>query len=97
MDKLSQDMLQCEKDGFGVHYGAWKATQPKQEPQERELTDGWKRCEYCGKPFKKNRGMRFCDVYCRTQAYEDKAKVIRAEYYIKSKKKKLACATGTGE
>ena len=22
-DKLLLDMIQCEKDGFGVHYGKW--------------------------------------------------------------------------
>lgn len=94
MDKLSRDMIQCKKDGFGVRYGAWKATQPKQESQEQELPDGWKLCEYCGKPFKKHKGMRYCDIECRTRAYEARAKVISAEYY---RKKKLACATGTGE
>lgn len=27
LDKLSLDMIQCAKDGFGCKYGRWKATQ----------------------------------------------------------------------
>lgn len=28
LDKLDLEMIECEKAGFGCHYGRWKATQP---------------------------------------------------------------------
>ena len=29
LDKLSLDMIECKKAGYGCHYGAWKATQDR--------------------------------------------------------------------
>lgn len=55
MDNLSAEMIQCKKDGFGCHYGKWKALQAvapvKAEPQTPVLDDGRKVCEGCGSEF----------------------------------------------
>ena len=64
----------------GMPYGQWKATQPIVVADEYEIPEGWRKCEYCGKPFKKWSAKRFCDLDCRTKNYEAKAKVMRAEY-----------------
>ena len=74
VDKLTLDMIQCEKDGFGVHYGAWRAAQyeknggvvPPRKPK------GYKRiCLNCGKEFYAmvNRERKYCDERCRKQYY----------------------------
>ena len=92
MDNLARNMIQCEADGFGVHYGKWKATQPVVEIQKPEIPEGWKKCEYCGKPFKPIRGKRFCDVDCRRKAYDhsEKGKAIRREHTRRWKAKQAA-------
>ena len=65
LDKLSLDIIECQKAGFGVHYGAWKATQTKPAEIKKEIPDGWLVCQYCGKPFKPKtkRPQRYCEVY----------------------------------
>ena len=39
LDKLSLDMIECEKAGFGVHYGAWKAAQEEKARKEKIVVD----------------------------------------------------------
>ena len=87
MDKLSQDMIQCKKDGFGCSYGKWKAMQ---EPVkvEKKIPDGWKECPVCGKPFKSGKGKKFCDEVCRMTAYNKSEK--QKEYMKKYKERKRA-------
>lgn len=73
-DKLSLDMIQCEKDGFGVHYGAWRAAQyeknggmpPIQKPKGYKHT-----CLNCGNEFyaKANKLRKYCSEFCREQYY----------------------------
>ena len=77
-DKLAQEATQAKASGLS--YGQWKALQPRQESKTEELPEGWKRCEHCGKAFKRFRQKRFCDLDCRAQAYEARAKVMRADY-----------------
>ena len=77
LDKLSLDMIQCEKDGYGVHYGAWRAAQGAKntlaEPQAKcNQPEGYKYiCQKCGKEFyamnKKPR--KFCSNQCREASY----------------------------
>jgi hypothetical protein len=99
LDKLSLDMIQCEKDGFGCHYGRWKALQDKPvvvEKKEKEvIPDGWKACKNCGKLFKigsygKNRV--YCDVTCQRQAASKrkKSKYNTREYNRRYMEKKRA-------
>lgn len=81
MDNLSADMIQCEKDGYGVHYGKWKAMQSTVSIN-KQLPEGWKACEYCGKPFKTKCGKRFCDMECRNKSYAERDKAIKHNYYL---------------
>ena len=80
LDKLSQDMIECEKAGFGCHYGRWKATQAPIKKIPAVIPEGWKPCEFCGKPFKPKQGQRFCEIGCRNLAYAEKNKQLKAEY-----------------
>ena len=73
MDNLSKDMVQCKKDGYGCHYGKWKAMQEIVTPPKDTIPEGWSVCPYCGKPFKPKKGKRFCELYCRERAYAEKA------------------------
>ena len=65
MDNLARNAMLARQDG--VSYGKWKAMQPivKVEPEKDEIPEGWKRCEVCGKPFKKNGQKLYCDLACR--------------------------------
>lgn len=68
MDQLSKDMIACEKAGFGVQYGRWKATQQKQDivVKKTSYEEEEKRCEYCRKVIKNpsRRTQRFCSMNC---------------------------------
>ena len=78
MDNLAREAMLARQ--AGMTYGQWKAMQPKQTEVKKEIPEGWIECEYCGQPFKKSYGKRFCDIYCRTKAYEPKSKVMQADY-----------------
>lgn len=67
MDNLSKCMIQCKADGYGVHYGAWRAAQGGVFlMKEDTIPAGWKKCEYCGELFKPSRSdQRFCGSYCQ--------------------------------
>lgn len=75
-DKLAQDVSKAI--AAGMSYGKWKAMQ---EPVkvEKEIPEGWRVCEYCGKPFKKKHGKRFCDMDCRQKAYLPRYNELKAE------------------
>ena len=82
MDKLSLDMIECEKAGFGCHYGKWKATQ---EPVEtpKNLPDGWKVCIRCGKwykPKQKKNNQKYCEPSCQQQAQRARDQEKNAQY-----------------
>ena len=73
LDKLSKDMIQCAKDGFGVHYGRWKATQEVVAPVKVDKTPkNWKTCPVCGEKFKPKGGKVYCSDHCRYTANLDK-------------------------
>lgn len=75
LDKLSLDMIQCENDGYGVHYGRWKAAQPIVKPVE--VPEDWKVCRQCGKAFKPNvKHQKYC---CRVCCNKARQKRRRAE------------------
>lgn len=68
MDNLAKCMIQCKADGYGCHYGAWRAAQGGAFlMKEDTIPAGWKKCEYCGELFKptKRSDQRFCGVYCQ--------------------------------
>lgn len=77
LDKLSLDMIQCEKDGYGVHYGAWRAAQEAKKaqtpPQAKcDQPERYKYiCQKCGKEFYATNGKprKFCSDQCRSAFY----------------------------
>ena len=71
LDKLSLDMIECEKAGFGCSYGKWKASLANTEDRSKNLPEGWKICEWCGKwykPKQQKSNQRYCESVCQQQA-----------------------------
>ena len=81
MDKLALDMIQRKKDGFGVHYGAWRAAQyEKNKGMTPAKPKGYKHtCVHCETEFytRVNRKQKFCCDSCREEYYRIKK---REEY-----------------
>lgn len=68
MDKLSKEAIQCEKDGYGVHYGAWKAAQApvKIEPKPDVIGIPVRTCAWCGAEFyREDPRAIYCGDKCR--------------------------------
>ena len=76
LDNLSLDMIQCEKDGYGVHYGKWKAMQKPVEIEQPGIPEGWLVCQYCGIPFKPKtrRPQKYCQHICGVRAMDERRK-----------------------
>lgn len=70
MDNLSKCMIQCKAEGFGCHYGAWRATKGDVLIVKKdEIPEGWKKCEHCGDVYKPTRSdQKYCGAYCQSQA-----------------------------
>lgn len=68
-DKLALDMIQCKKDGYGCHYGKWKALQADGKI-EKKTPEGWRVCLHCGKEFKPtgNSVQKYCEYSCQRAA-----------------------------
>ena len=80
LDNIDLDMIECEKAGFGCHYGRWKATQPIKQPEPVELPEEWKVCAHCGKSFKPNVPyQKYCEALCGYEAGMDRYKQKRLE------------------
>ena len=77
MDNLAREAMIARQSG--MTYGQWKASQPIVVTDEYEVPEGWRKCEYCGKLFKKHSSKRFCDLDCREKNYAPRLKVIKAE------------------
>ena len=91
LDKLSQEMIQCEKDGFSVHYGRWKATQPIVKPVPVDLPEGWRVCPHCGREFKPVKGNnKYCGAECCREANQKRWSMKRATYLKEYKARKKA-------
>lgn len=81
LDNIDLDMIQCEKDGYGVHYGRWKATQPIKKPDPVGIPEDWKVCPHCGKAFKpKMKQQKYCEAVCCYEAQREREKEKRAAY-----------------
>jgi hypothetical protein len=76
-DKLAQEVSQAI--AAGLSYGKWKALQPVVAVEPQAIPDGWQPCEYCGKPFKRVGGKRYCEAYCRLEAYNARRRKEQAE------------------
>lgn len=77
MDNLSKDMLRCKADGFGCHYGHWKALQAEKDVQAIPSTA---KCKYCGGEFApRRRNQLYCSDVCKyNRKYErDRARLMR--------------------
>ena len=75
MDNLTREMQLCEKAGFGVSYGKWKATQPIKEAPKKESA---RTCLYCGRPITSGT-RRYCNNDCSTEAWK-KRKASKDRY-----------------
>ena len=91
LDKLSLDVIECEKAGFGCHYGRWKATQAP-VAFEKKIPEGWIQCPQCGKWFEPKNGKRFCDIDCRTKSYSEKHAEYQRKYREINRQKEGAMA-----
>ena len=91
LDKLSLDMIQCEKDGFGVHYGKWKALQAEGKV-EKKTPEGWRVCEYCGKEFKPSHAtvQKYCEYGCQRAAADLRRKPAIREQMKRYRERKKA-------
>lgn len=83
MTNLDRDLIQCEKDGFGCHYGKWKATQ---EPININ-SEKRKICKCCGKPFTphKQKNQLYCDINCQREMYKETRRQCMQELRKKRK------------
>ena len=99
LDKLSKDMIQCAKDGFGVHYGRWKATQEIVVPvKEDKSPKNWKTCPICGKKFAPKGSKTYCSDECRYKANLDKewARRERMRNYLREWRARKAAEKNPG-
>ena len=90
-DKLALDMIQCKKDGFGVHYGKWKAMQAD-GMIEKKIPDGWRVCEHGGKEFKptNNSIQKYCEYSCQRAAADLRNKDKKREQMKRYRERKKA-------
>lgn len=72
-DQKQPDRLAVESSmavAAGMSYGKWKDMQDPAKKVPLPIPDGWRACEYCGKPFKRVQAKRFCDVFCQRKSYK---------------------------
>lgn len=84
LDKLSLDMIQCKKDGYGCHYGAWRAAQDRPTIIEKKefIPEGWIPCKHCGKYFKPySKRQLYCEIGCQKAAQKIRDGDKWNEYY----------------
>lgn len=93
LDKLSLDMMQCVKDGYGCHYGKWKAMQAEGKI-ERNVPEGWRVCEHCGKTFKPTTHsvQKYCEYSCQRAAADVRNKEKKREQMKAYRERKKAGA-----
>lgn len=96
LDKLDLEMIECEKAGFGCHYGRWKATQPIKKPDPVDIPEDWKTCPYCGKAFKPRLPQqKYCEAMCGVYANREK-KYAYVKAYKERKKADAEMMKGSG-
>ena len=82
MDNLDRCMILCEKEGFGVHYGAWRASKGVEPVFEVDVVipEGWKKCEHCDEVYKPSRSdQKYCGAYCQSKASNKRFKRKKKE------------------
>lgn len=83
-DKLSLDMIECKKAGYGCHYGDWYAAQNRPVIIEKKtvVPDGYNVCPRCGKVFKPKTSKHiYCEVGCQRASHRERNKDKYSEYY----------------
>jgi predicted nucleic acid-binding Zn ribbon protein len=88
-------MIQCEKDGYGVWYGSWKATQPIKKPDPVGIPEDWKVCPRCGKAFKPRvPQQKYCEAVCGYDAQKERYREKATAYHREWKARRKAGANG---
>lgn len=87
-DKLAQEAAAAK--AAGMSYGKWKAMQSAPVEVKKEIPDGWRVCEYCGRPYKPKtkRSQKYCEVYCAKHANDERNRKRRNEYAREWRKRK---------
>ena len=77
-DQLALDAAAAK--AAGLSYGKWRAMQ-EQAKNETAIPEGWRVCEYCGKPYKptSRRPQKYCEPYCAQQAYYERVRKQKGE------------------
>lgn len=94
MDNLAKDAAAAL--AAGMSYGKWKAMQEYakiEKPNHDEIPEGWRICEWCGKPYKpkSRRPQKYCELECQQAAsYARRDRAEYAERYRKHMAKKRA-------
>ena len=94
MDNLARCAMLAKRDGMS--YGQWMAIHGEKQIKKKKekIPEGWKPCEWCKKLFRANAQQRFCEPYCRNQAYAvthreklvEKNRKYRERYHERKKK-----------
>lgn len=69
MDNLAKEVLLAKR--ARLSYGKWKALQPTAPVAKTEtIPEGWLRCLYCGRPFKRRSpSHKYCRYECSQLGY----------------------------
>ena len=86
-DKLAREAAQAL--ACNMSYGKWKAMQPVVKVEKKQIPEGWKECPVCGKVFKPSKySQKYCEPYCRNQAYAPRENEIKRAYMKKFRERK---------
>jgi hypothetical protein len=87
MDNLSRCAMAARIKGmsYGKYMALYGQTLPK---KEEPIPKGWRKCLHCGKLFKPKPSQKYCEPYCREQAYAPKGKQIKKEYMKEYRERK---------
>ena len=72
MDNLARNAMLAKQ--AGMSYGKWKALHWEEPKKAGEIPEGWRVCEYCGKPYKPKtkRKQKYCQFNCQWLGYYEK-------------------------
>ena len=85
MDRLAMDAMLARQEKMS--YGKWKAMQQPVK-EKKSSPEDWRKCEYCGKPFKKKFSKKFCDTECRENFHREEYNAYKREY-IKKRREQI--------
>lgn len=90
MDNLARCAMLAKQKcmSYGRYMALYRPTLPKKK--EENIPEGWRKCLFCGKLFKPKPSQKFCDLYCRQQAYAQKENEIQRAYMKEYRERKKA-------